>query len=244
MKKSYGISTSSDEIIDSDQLNDNYLFDFKNYNSGYRNINNNLVITNNSTTSISDINEYSINPFITNENSEYRTKVKVKPIDILNELETVPSPITLILLDEKIDILKEKNKLIRQSYSKREVSALIERLENRKKYSEFKEFFDQFANTTDEKIAKLLNKYDLVMKTSDIFIPEFPDDAIKIMSAYVSKTQELCQKDPVFYVIATPDKFKDVYEKRDPILLVQSPFGFYWQILGVWDSEMLILSDL
>ena len=56
-------------------------------------------------------------------------KITVKPIDVLNEIETVPNPFTMALLDEKIGILKDKEKLIKQDYSKREVSALIERLE-------------------------------------------------------------------------------------------------------------------
>ena len=38
--------------------------------------------------------------------------------------------------------------------------------------------------------------------------------------------------------------FRKAYEKRDPILLAQSPFGFYWQILGAWDKEMLLLGEL
>lgn len=173
-------------------------------------------------------------------------KIKVKPIDVLNELETVPTPFSLTLIDEKISILKDKEKLIVQHYAKREVQALIERLENRKKYLQFKDFFDSFQNTTDEKIDILLKKYesDLVMKTSDIFIPEFPDEAINIMSKYTEKMNELCGKKPVFYVIAEAKDFRTAYEKRDPILLVQSPFGFYWQILGAWDKEMILLSEL
>jgi hypothetical protein len=171
-------------------------------------------------------------------------KIKVKPKDVLNELETVPTPFSLIGLDEKIEILKDKEKLIVQYYAKREVSALIERLENRKKYQENKVFFDNFANTTDEKIDMLLGKYQLVMKTSDIFIPEFPDDAIKVMKDYTEKLEEICGKKPIFYVIAEEKEFKKAYEKRDPILLVQSPFGFYWQILGAWNEEMLLLSNL
>ena len=39
-------------------------------------------------------------------------------------------------------------------------------------------------------------------------------------------------------------EIQEKYKQRDPILLVQSPFGFYWQILGAWDKEMLILSEL
>ena len=38
--------------------------------------------------------------------------------------------------------------------------------------------------------------------------------------------------------------FEKQYERRDPILLAQSPFGFYYHILGAWDTEMLYLPEL
>ena len=171
-------------------------------------------------------------------------KIAVKPIDVVNELETIPTPWTLSNLQDKIEILEYKRDLITQKYSKREVEAMIERLENRKKWDKFKKFFDGYQNTTDEKIDDLLDKYDLVMKTSDLFVPEFPDVAIQTMKSYTENMMKLCKKKPVFYVIAEPDKFRKAYEKRDPILLVQSPFGFYWQILGAWDKEMMLLSEL
>ena len=171
-------------------------------------------------------------------------KVPVKPIDVLCELETVPTPFSLHLLDEKITILKDKEKIIIQKYAKREVSGLIQCLENRKKYNEHIDFFETFKNTTDEKIDVLLKKHGLVQKTSDIFVPEFPKEAIEVMKQYTEKVKLICGKNPIFYVIATADLFKKKNEKRDPILLVQSPFGFFWQILGAWDKEMLILSEL
>jgi len=218
-----------------------FLFDFKNYASQYNTGFGNQVVIGNG-----------INPGHGNEDSDNSpdtdnkkyVKLKVKPIDVLNQLETIPTPFDLMLLDEKIEILKEKEKLIIQHYSKREINALIIRLENRKKYSEYKEFFEKFQNTTDEKIDILLDKYELVMKTSDIFIPEFPTEAIKIMTEYTEKTIAITTKKPVFYVIAENSKFQKAYKQRDPILLAQSPFGFYWQILGAWDKEMLILSEL
>ena len=124
------------------------------------------------------------------------------------------------------------------------MEALIERLTARKRYIEFKAFFDQFQNTTDEKIEELTKKYALEMHPSDIFIPEFPDDAIQLMKDYSAKVKEITGKDTTYYVIAPPDMFRKAYEKRDPILLVQSPFGFYYQILGAWDREMICLSEL
>lgn len=171
-------------------------------------------------------------------------KIKVRPVEILEELEVIPTPFSLIGLDDKIKVMKEKESIIQQKYAKREVTALIERLENRKKFEVHQDYFIRFQNTNDEKIDILLTKYDLVLKSSDIFIPEFPAIAINIMTEYTEKTKLLCEKKPVFYVIATDDKFKEKFKRRDPILLVQSPFGFYWQILGAWDKEMILLTEL
>ncbi len=218
---------TKDTVSVSNEMNDSYLFDFKNFQSQYNGFAGIPIISS-----------------MENSSTIKTTKIKVKPIDVLNELETIPTPFSITLIDEKIAILKDKETLIIQTYAKREVSSLIERLNNRKKYVEHKLFFDQFQNTEDDKIDKLLDKYDLVMKTSDIFVPEFPNDAISIMKEYTDKVFKICGKKPVYYVIANSNLFEKVDKKRDPILLAQSPFGFYWQILGAWDKEMLILSEL
>jgi hypothetical protein len=227
----------------SDGLDSTFLFDFKNYQSGYSNINisGSLITSGTFITTNSDFEE---SDEAENKELKNKQKIAIKPIDVLEELETIPTPWNLSNLDDKIDILKYKSELITQKYSKREIDGLIERLQNRKKWDKFKKFFDGFQNTTDEKIEIILDKYDVVMKTSDLFIPEFPDIAITRMKDYSKQMMKLCKKKPVFYVIAEPDKFRKAYEKRDPILLVQSPFGFYWQILGAWDKEMILLSEL
>lgn len=217
-------------------LNDTYLFDFKNLLTEYNN-NSGFINVGGIQAPITT----SSNPFMEGKTPD---KIKMKPIDALKELETIPTPFTLLGIDEKIYMMKTKEDLIVQQYAKREITSLILRMENRKKYLEHKAFFDSYQNTTDEKIDLLLVKYELVMKTSDIFVPEFPDIAIKRMKEYEDKVKLICDKKPVFYVIAEAKDFVKKYEKRDPILLVQSPFGFYWQILGAWDKEMLLLSEL
>ena len=83
-----------------------------------------------------------------------------------------------------------------------------------------------------------------MMRSPDIFIPEFPAEAVQAMKIYTEKIEELCGKKPVFFVIATEDSFKKTYGKRDPILLASSPFGFYYYILGAWDEEMILLTEL
>lgn len=210
-----------------DGMNDKYLYDFR----SNRNFGGNFIPMGD--TKATEATE--VKP---------KQRIIIKPVDVLHELERKPKAFDLELLDEKIELLKEKEDLITQSYAKHEVSAMIERLENRKKYVEHREFFEKFDNTDDEKIANLLKKYKLVIELSEIFIPDFPKEAIDIMKDYTDCVESITDKKPVFYVIAEKENFKQAYDKRDPILLVQSPFGFFYQILGAWDKELVYLGDL
>ncbi len=175
----------------------------------------------------------------------------MKPIDVINELQKPPTNWSLEGIEDKIGILRDKEEIITQRYAKQEVKALILCLQNRKKYNDkakngktFREYFSQFDITDGAKIKEVTDKHDLKMGNADIFIPEFPDDATKIMKEYIEKVAEVCDKKPHFFVIAQKKDFKKVEAKRDPILLGQSPFGFYYFILGVWDTEMLYLPEL
>lgn len=170
----------------------------------------------------------------------------VTPVEVMHELEKVPTPFDVNLkdLDEKIETLKDKSKLLHQRYAKAQIDGLIKRLQNRKKYKDEVKFYSSFPNTTDDKIDDLLAKYKLVMKTSDLFVPTFPKDAVDIMKKYTEVTKRITGENPVYYVIAEVKDFQKKQKKLDPILLVQSPFGFYWQVLGAWDKEILILSEL
>jgi len=234
-EKFFNINSSMSGYSDSDQneLDDRYLVDFR-----------------------ADRFAYGGTVFYNSDNiiSQKKTKivrVEVKPKDILEELSKPPTKWSLEGINDKIDILKEKEAFIKQQHAKREVSGLITCLENRKKFDHttkngktFREYFSQFDTTDERNIEKILKKYTLKMGPADIFIPEFPDDAVKIMKEYKEKIKELCDKEPRYYVIALEKDFQKQDEKRDPILLSQSPFGFYYYILGVWDTEMLYLPEL
>jgi hypothetical protein len=182
---------------------------------------------------------------ISSEIEKKEPKVQLKPIEVFGELERIPTPITLENLEEKIAMFKMKKDLIKSNhYCEKEVIDFQLRLENRRKYDEHKDFFGKFDCTSSEKINKLVSKYDLTLQTSDLFIATFPDDATKIMSEYTERTMALCGKKPIFYVIGEKKDFKKRYERNDPILLAQSPFGIYWDILGAWDKELLLLEEL
>lgn len=173
-------------------------------------------------------------------------KLKVTPKEVRGELELPLNMVSVELLDEKIKLVKAKLNLIKSNhYSEQELTAMIERLENRKKFNgDIESFFSKLKPTTDEKIEELLGKYDLVMHPSDIYVPDLPEEAIDIMTKYKEHCNTLCNKKPIFYIIATSDYFKVKQAERDPILLAQSPFGFFWYILGAWDKELIFLTEL
>ena len=235
--KQYESGTITGMVVSSNEQNDSYLVDFR---RGFVSSSSGLTGT------VTLSGEYSPSSSRTTPK-----KIKIKPKAVFDELERIPTMWSLEHIDEKIEIMKDKAELVSQEYTKRELNDFISRLENRKKLREkdknkktFLSYFQQFDTTTDEKIEALLEKYDLVIKEADIFIPEFPDEAIKIMKEFTRKVKRLSDKAPVYYVIAEDSNFEKKYERRDPILLAQSPFGFYYHILGAWDTEMIYLPEL
>lgn len=153
-------------------------------------------------------------------------------------------------IDEQIEMFKEKLGMIKtqefdMNRGTTEIGSILSRLENRKKYSEFKNYFDEFPYTSTAKIKGLIkeNSYLQLGGTSQ-FLADMPKEAVDVMKQYTTETKKLCDKKPVFYVIARKEDFQKTEKRRDPILLVQSPFGHFWQILGAWDKEMLLVEEL
>ncbi len=158
-------------------------------------------------------------------------------------------------LDEQVKLMKDKLSLYPKNkayelmgglkYGKAEVKSIIERFGNRKKISGYKNMIEKYPHTSTSLIAEIVEKHDyLKCDNADEFIPDFPREAIKAMKEYNQMCIELCKKKTHFYVIADKKDFGEKNKRRDPILLAQSPFGFFWQILGAWDREMIYLGDL
>lgn len=190
-----------------------------------------------------------ISPIISNAPREEKLdgRKEVRPKDVFDELESVPNPINYNpeYVERNVELMERKINLgDHQFYTKQQMEGMIERLKNRKQYTEHREFYEQYKYTTQEKIDNLLLKYKLCMKKSTLFVPTFPDVAVETMEAYTKETKSFTGKRPEYYVIAKEEDFQQKERKLDPILLVQSPFGFYWQILGAWDDEMLLLDEL
>jgi hypothetical protein len=132
-------------------------------------------------------------------------------------------------------------------YGRQEVESMIERLTARKalQTASVKKTVDTWPHTTNDAIRAVLadNKHLEAIEISRM-LPDMPKEAIDAMKAYEDLTKQLQGKKPVFYLIREKKKESDVQRKRDPILLAQSPFGFFWQILGAWDKEVVLLDEL
>lgn len=153
-------------------------------------------------------------------------------------------------IDSQLEEFKDKLALIKtEEYDMRrgveEVSSVIVRMENRKKYESVKDFFEQYPYTTSSRIDDLVKGHNY-LKLGQIaqFLADLPKEATQAMKDYNAKTKEVCEKQAVFYIIADKKDFERTNKRRDPILLAQSPFAHVWQILGAWDEEMLFLEEL
>lgn len=126
-----------------------------------------------------------------------------------------------------------------------EISSILIRLENRKKYTEVKDFFEEYPYTTSSKIDEIVKVHDyLKLGMVAQFLADMPQEAVEVMKQYNRAVDKICGKQAIFYIIADKKDFEKSNKRRDPILLAQSPFGHFWQILGAWDKEMLLLEDL
>lgn len=144
---------------------------------------------------------------------------------------------------DKFDILnRDKNDMARGA---REISSMIQRLENRKKYPEFESFYSEYPYTLTSKIVALTKAHDyLQLGNVSQFVADMPKEAVAVMKEYDKTTKSLCGKKCVYYILADKKDFKKTESRKDPILFAQSPFGHFWQILGAWDEEMLLLENL
>lgn len=153
-------------------------------------------------------------------------------------------------VDEQVASFKEKLALIKsEEYDMRngteEIGSILVRMENRKKYASTQQVFEKFPYTTNARINSVIKKHDyLQLGQVAQFLADMPKEATDAMKEYNAATMKLCGKLAVFYIIADKKDFAKNNTRRDPILLAQSPFGHFWQILGAWDDEMLFLDEL
>ena len=184
--------------------------------------------------------------------SEAKEKITPKGVydlKMLNDknfrLNTTPEYVDKQLADFKVKLSLIKSEEYDMRRGVNEISSIVTRLENRKKYETVKNIFEEYPYTMTTKINEILKAHDY-LKLGQVaqFVADMPNEAIKAMKSYDEGVDKLCGKKAVFYIIADKKDFEKTQTRRDPILLAQSPFGHFWQIIGAWDREMLFLEEL
>lgn len=214
---------------------------------------------------ISDYISFSDGSILTSESNKKTKKAKIKEIRVeitpkgIYKLGSLNNNDFKIVSDDdylarEITNCQKKLKLLPKIYrdnassnlyAAQELESIIERLNNRKRLKEFTDILEEYPHSSSELINELLEKHNhLSFVKPHSFIPDLPIDAIEAMNRYNAMCRKLCNKDSVFYLIVNKKDTETRNARRDPILLAQSPFGFFWQILGAWDEEIIYLGDL
>lgn len=179
------------------------------------------------------------NDFAINTDSAYITK----------QIKNADKKLKLIYSNR--DVTDEEGNIVQgdwwggKKYARLELESIKQRLENRRRIDEFKEILEKYPHTSSAKVNDVLkDNSHLICNLATEFVPDMPDEAVEAMDEYNEMCLELTGLKTHFYVIAAQEDFQKKDRRRDPILLAQSPFGFFWQILGAWDEEMIFLGDL
>lgn len=184
-----------------------------------------------------------------NQNVKRSTPKEIHELKLLHD-RTFKLRVDEGYVDGQLSTFKDKLALIKsEEYDMargvKEIGSIVVRLENRKKYPDVREFFEQFPYTTTGRIEDLVKEHDH-LKIGQVaeFLADMPKEATDVMKDYNKNTDKVCGKQAVFYIIAEKKDFERTTKRRDPILLAQSPFGHFWQILGAWDKEMILVEEL
>jgi len=164
---------------------------------------------------------------------------------IMDELKGVPvkieqGKIALKILEVKRTISSlEKKKMDASPYRE-----AITQLKNRKLFTpEMNEHLSCYPTTTRGKIEALSSKYKLVFRNLGGITKDIPVKAVRAIEQFCSPLEKgkISFNKDHFFLVAPEDWWR---KKRDPILLVKSPFGNYYYILYAWDKEVNIVSEL
>lgn len=169
-----------------------------------------------------------------------------KPVNLYNNIikEDVPI-IDLYDLDKKIKIVIDRISIlsehIEEKYLIDEHNSLFY-LRNRKEYEKNKDSF-LYPITTDELIEKLCNEYKLKLVDFKMYFGTVPVEWLEEIKKYTKIYKKITGINPLFKLIVEDSEIIEK-KKKDPILLVNSPFWNWFYILWAWDKEVLVVDDL
>lgn len=169
-------------------------------------------------------------------------RIAKKPLEVFEEILSEGPQIDLSNLDEKIAMVKERGDLLKRHLGREAIDEKLALgyLQARKKLVNNKKEFTWLI-TTDEKVKALCEKYQLRVVGFSGYCKNVPTEGLKEMENYIKAWEKVRYDEPEFSLIIDDGGEE---EKKDPILLVTSPFGRWYYVLGAWDKEILYVDDI
>lgn len=163
---------------------------------------------------------------------------------VLKEMNAPPMEIKLGQIAVKTHQLKQLIKGLKAKKLETAIySKALQQLVNRKIYPQVKDHVEALPITNNKLIQELIKKYKLVFRPMGGITKEMPLEVVEALDKFCQPLEKagivFGRED--FYLIAPEDWWQ---KERDPILLVESPFGNYFYIICAWDKEVDILGEL
>lgn len=180
---------------------------------------------------------------IIDKDRKKKARLPKNPIDIVHDLE-VGIKVPTDKIRESIKELKRRIKFIKNTLKKNNANdeeRALDMLKARLRYPKHAHMF-RWKTTTDRHIRKMLDKYKLEHRGITYYMRNIPPQAITSMDLYAEILKNITKEPPEFSLIAPEEYFKN--PRNDPILLAKSPFGAFYYILGAWDKEISIVTEL
>lgn len=173
----------------------------------------------------------------------------VEPIEVFNELKQETPKISFDNLEEKIKVVSERIKVLKEHLTEdhlNDENRTLFYLKNRQKYlkTKSKTPFD-WSMTTKEAVDDLCKRYKLKIVGLKQYYTLVPKEGIKEMERYTKAYKAVTGDNPIFELVIKDTEEKATKKKdRDPILLANSPIGNFLFVIGAWDDEVEIVDEI
>jgi hypothetical protein len=168
-------------------------------------------------------------------------RIEKKPVDVVNNIMAEKPSMDLNHLDIQIKIVKRRLEIMKEiGGNTRDEEIALTFLKARQKYNKVGKLFG-WAVTNQEKIEQLCKEYKVMCTEFARYSRNVPQEGLDQLEKFFEAWNQVSDKKPAIRLIVDQGGKE---QKKDPILLAQSPFGNWWYILGAWDKEVEIVDDL
>ncbi|MCK4307288.1 hypothetical protein KAW50_03560 [candidate division WOR-3 bacterium] len=170
------------------------------------------------------------------------SRIEKRPVEIFKEILSKEPKVDLRNLDSQIEIVKKRKKFLEEELElpADDEEEALKFLLARKKYLKHQGKF-RWSTTTFPKIEALCKKYKVKLVNFDSYYKTVPMEAFDELEKFISAYDKVRNDKPVIKLIIDSGGKET---RKDPILLVGSPFGKWFFVLGAWDKEVEIVDDL